>query len=123
MPPEMPRRLHLRKDQIGPRLTGFLTYSFALLKPDVVRLSSGGRLTFLTRFTSLLFVVVLPGVCRAAEPGWLRRTCADFAISIDCSHGDLENFALTCTAFRQISRELLVRPGASVPPYDHPFSA
>ena len=78
--------------------------------------SGSHRLPSRTRFIRLFFVFVLAGVCHAAEPVWLRLKCADFTIYTDASRRDLENFALTYAAFRQISREVLLRPEALVPP-------
>jgi len=78
----------------------------------------GGRASFFVRhwLTSLVVTLGLAGVSPAAEPTWLKLKCDDFSLYTDASQRDMENFALTYSAFRQISRDLLLRPGASVPP-------
>ena len=78
--------------------------------------SSSHRLRSRARFTALFFLFALTGVCHAAPPVWLRLKCADFSIYTDATRRDLENFALTYAAFRQISREVLLPPDAAVPP-------
>ncbi len=52
----------------------------------------------------------------AADPAWLRLRSDEFTIYTDASRRELEEFAVTYAAFRQIGRDLLLKPGQTPPP-------
>ncbi|WP_175414719.1 tetratricopeptide repeat protein [Nibricoccus aquaticus] len=69
-----------------------------------------------TWLASLAVIIAFTGLPLAAQPIWLRLQCADFSIYTDGSQRDLESVAVTYAAFRQLSRDLLLRPETKVPP-------
>jgi hypothetical protein len=70
----------------------------------------------ITKLVFVLFSLTACSVAVAAESAWLRLRSADFTIYSDASRRELEEFAVTYAAFRQVSREALLKPGQTPPP-------
>lgn len=63
-----------------------------------------------------LFLLMSCGLAFGAEPAWLQLRSDDFTIYSDAPRRELEAFAVSYAAFRQVSREVLLKPGQTPPP-------
>ena len=67
-------------------------------------------------FAFVLIALAIASLASAADPAWLRLRSSDFTIYSDASRKELEEFAVTYAAFRQVSRDVLLKPGQMPPP-------
>jgi hypothetical protein len=69
----------------------------------------------ITKLIFTLFSLAISSLSFAAEPAWLRLRSSEFTIYTDAPRRELEEFAVTYAAFRQVTRDLLLKPGQTPP--------